>query len=143
MSATPPPQTTAPVHVDVAAIVAPPAVFYALALFTFTLRMIARWKATGLQLDDGLLALSMVSTMHVGSYLDILTSASAISHGHADLLCSISALWIGKTHIDAHTASAIHECTHADSTSRSMELGDDTFEIIDRDDDCANQGREE
>jgi hypothetical protein len=59
------PQATAPVNVDIVAIVVPPAVFYGLALTTFLMRMHARWRATGLQLDDAFLAISMVSDLQV------------------------------------------------------------------------------
>jgi len=60
MSAPSPPSPTGPVHVDTVAIIVPPAVFYGLALTVFSMRMQARWKATGLQLDDAFLALSML-----------------------------------------------------------------------------------
>jgi hypothetical protein len=66
MSAPLSPPATAPVHVNVLAIVIPPAVFYGLALFVFSLRIHARQKATGLQLDDAFLSMAMVSILSIG-----------------------------------------------------------------------------
>jgi hypothetical protein len=119
MASTAGPPTPSPVHINVAALVVPPAVFYGLALFTFTLRIIARWRATGLQLDDAFISLAMVSTplaqeQELNRWL---IQVSAFGHSYVGILCIIRPLWAGQADTVTRNTTKIDECTHVDSKS--------------------------
>jgi hypothetical protein len=113
MSASVTPPTPAPVHVDVVAIVVPPAVFYTLALITFSLRIIARWRATGLQLDDVFISLAMVCLLDFKIIGVLLTTATASSYSDAGLLCFISSLWSRQADLVSHNSPKINVGAHA------------------------------